>query len=453
MPNNKTKAKSLELIGSSYQYKERYDQAYKKLTEAHDLCDSLEMNVEKSNIQHILGLFCFAMRYYEMGIFHQNRFVEFNQKTNNELNVYKGHVALNTLYREIEKYDLATSKLDYVIDNMKEDEKTSTLFFAYYHRGYTAYKQNKFSLAKSDYEKALVLSGDSYWLHVFVHNALGDLYKERHIDSSLIFYEKAIEYNKQQNSKVQYVHSLLGIGDCFVKKNQSQNAIQYYNEALKVSQKNGFTQHSIEAANHLRNIYTSRKDWQKGNDYADIEMTSLERLLSYHVEQSLLIDNGILMEKQLEHIKYVESKNKLSKLRNQLLISVLILFVVIILFIGVTIYNLRQRNKLERKKSEELELLTVKLKDSYETLESVNNRLEVSNNDLNNFAALAAHDLKAPLRTVGSVIKIIERGGKNKFSNNDNEMFQFVINSSSKMSQMIQVSVNEQLFDLKIKLK
>lgn len=437
MPDNNKKAKSLELIGAAFQHRENYQQAYQKLTEAYDLCDSLDMNVEKANIQHVLGLVCFAMRYYEMGIFHQNRFIEFNQKTNNELNEYKGHVALSTLYREIGKYDLAISKLDYVIDNMKPTKGTGTLVFAYYHRGYTAYKLNKIDAAKSDYQKALALSGDSHWLYSFVYNALGDLYKDINTDTSSIYYQKAIEYNKQKENKIQYVHSLLGIGDCFIVQKQPNRAIPFYNDALAISQENKFNQHSVEAANHLRQIYTNQGNWQKGNDFANIETAALKTLLSYRVEQSLLIDSEILMGKQLEHIKYVESKNKLSKLRNQLLISVLILFAVLILFVGLTIRNLRKRNKSESEKNDELELLTTKLQDSYQSLESVNNQLEVSNNDLNNFAALAAHDLKAPLRTIGSFVKIIERRGKDKFSSNDKEMFKFVINSSSKMSQMI----------------
>jgi signal transduction histidine kinase len=92
-------------------------------------------------------------------------------------------------------------------------------------------------------------------------------------------------------------------------------------------------------------------------------------------------------EKEIEKLKFEQSK--------VLGIVLVLLFSVII---GFLVYSVRTKGKAN---------LTLKHKN--EEIRSQNRRLKESNEILNQFAYVSAHDLKEPLRSIGNFVHIIQR--------------------------------------------
>jgi signal transduction histidine kinase len=81
------------------------------------------------------------------------------------------------------------------------------------------------------------------------------------------------------------------------------------------------------------------------------------------------------------------------------------------------------------------ELTAIKQKER--ELEELNKELLRSNEDLNNFAHVASHDLKTPLRSIVSFIQLYERKNRSRFDDTDKEYIKFISNSATQMNSLI----------------
>lgn len=81
------------------------------------------------------------------------------------------------------------------------------------------------------------------------------------------------------------------------------------------------------------------------------------------------------------------------------------------------------------------------LKDKEEQLNQNHERLEAfadSNHQLENFAYIASHDLKAPLRTMRSFASLLKRRTSEKLSSEENEYLDFIISGAKEMNHLIE---------------
>lgn len=70
-------------------------------------------------------------------------------------------------------------------------------------------------------------------------------------------------------------------------------------------------------------------------------------------------------------------------------------------------------------------------------LEATKNALEEKNKELNDFANHAAHDLKAPIRTIGSFIEILEELHVEQFDDESKELIQYIKRATGRMQVLI----------------
>ena len=116
-------------------------------------------------------------------------------------------------------------------------------------------------------------------------------------------------------------------------------------------------------------------------------------------------------------------------------------------------YNFRQRTILRRKVEEKTQELNEKLND----LADLNEKLERSNKELAEFAHVASHDLKSPLRNVAGFIQLLKRRSKDRLLESDMEFIdlavkgvkqmELIINDLLSMSKVNQLDMNKELVD------
>jgi light-regulated signal transduction histidine kinase (bacteriophytochrome) len=156
----------------------------------------------------------------------------------------------------------------------------------------------------------------------------------------------------------------------------------------------------------------------------------------------------LLLQKQNE---VLEREQEIEQLRNYIWTGAAVLFgILLLLFISRYRTQKRSSNLLAEKnlkinrQNEELQnvndLLSQTndlLEENKKKIEEQNKALESSNEDLRNFASVASHDLKEPLRMINSYTSILKRRYEHLFDDRAIEFMGFVVDGCTRMEQMI----------------
>jgi PAS domain S-box-containing protein len=96
------------------------------------------------------------------------------------------------------------------------------------------------------------------------------------------------------------------------------------------------------------------------------------------------------------------------------------------------------RDITERKKAEaRIRALNEELKESVFHLEELNQELERSNNDLQQFAYIASHDLQGPLHTVNSFLQLLERRYRGRLDDKAESYINYAVAGTTYMQRLL----------------
>lgn len=112
---------------------------------------------------------------------------------------------------------------------------------------------------------------------------------------------------------------------------------------------------------------------------------------------------------------------------------------------------IQQQNRLLEQKVEErtqeLQKVIEKVQIKEDELKEYAQQLENSNKELTEFAHIASHDLKAPLRSILSFAQLFERRNKDKFDETDREYFNYIKSNAAQSAKLIEDLLNYSKID------
>lgn len=114
------------------------------------------------------------------------------------------------------------------------------------------------------------------------------------------------------------------------------------------------------------------------------------------------LSNGYQLDKknaELEVLKHLEQ----SKAQYIIFLSISLAFLLVFALLGYYLL------KKQRSYSRQLNAKSKQIEQQYEDIHRTNEKLKLANKELEQFAYLASHDLKAPLRTIGNYASLISR--------------------------------------------
>jgi signal transduction histidine kinase len=208
-------------------------------------------------------------------------------------------------------------------------------------------------------------------------------------------------------------------GKLYQATNRFEAAIQAFERAIVMASKNNMFNILQGSHRHLARIYEHKQLTDKA--YA-------------HLLAATVFSDSLAAKEQLQHLAEAQFKNNLErsereikelkeqKTRNWIVTVVVLLFVSLFAMSVIAVVKRKAHLALIQQKAE---------------IERQNERLETTNETLRQFAYASAHDLKEPLRSIGSFIKIIEKRYVSQLPAEANEYMGFVTGGVKRMENLL----------------
>ena len=263
----------------------------------------------------------------------------------------------------------------------------------------------------------------------YLYNSLGNAYlMTNKQDSAIYYFKKGLTISNEKDDTKGVHDSYVGIADFYIENKEYDSAEKYYRMAIDVE-----TYIPNPKLNQdLSNLYHAREDYENAYLYLS-KFNKNSTAEDFDKQADIRLAANLLEEantyKQTTEREIDERKRERNKLYSTLIGALcLITLITFILF-----YIQKKKKKIAKLN----EIITDKNKQLNTAILNQNESIKY----LENFAAVAAHDLKAPIRTASSFALLLKRSHSD-FDDKSIEYLNFITSSVSQLSTMIDDLLN-----------
>jgi signal transduction histidine kinase len=335
------------------------------------------------------------------------------------------HQLKGDLFSAQESYLAGLKSLSFKRQDLSYVEK---LFFAaFYYNLATLLSNSELKIESADYlQEAIRIYdevGNKFKLsQCYVAYAQMEEQKKEY-NSAIDYLNRALQIGKEINDEYIMALAMANLGVTSIKANQPANALVHFNSALSYYE------------SHRMLYETAMIKFEMAKAHFDTANPDLAMLFATQAEELMLdLEN----KKELSEIYRLKAaifnSHQAYKQANEYLekyIESLKYF-----------YDNEKTNALARAKkefeSERKENEARILREMNEEIKRYANRLEASNNELKQFASVASHDLKEPLRMISSYIYLLKKSIDKKATEQELEFCNYALDGAKRMEAMIQ---------------
>lgn len=235
-------------------------------------------------------------------------------------------------------------------------------------------------------------------------------------DYAFAAYEIAKERDFVRNQK----QALTRMAQAYQGLGKLDSAANCAKEAIAVQQPGQIYSLNQEAISLLTRIYAQQEKFDTAYHYAQREL-ALERLNRNEAKQRITAD--LEAKYHNEQVQAEIKRLSIERRRQQdSIYGLLALVLLILLVLGAMIYQYRQKV-----------LATKALNETNAELE----RYIQSNLQLENFAHLASHDLREPMRNIVSFSQLLERSAVDKLDEREQEFLSFIVQGTERIDGLV----------------
>jgi len=293
-----------------------------------------------------------------------------------------------------------------------------------------------------------------------MYASIGSFYeKKKENNQALEYFDKAVQIQKRLGLKEKLSYSYLRIGIVYENQNNLPLALKYYYKSLNLGEKIGLKEvisrslcktgtleiknGAIEKAQEqIRLALTLAKEIDDPNlikDAATAKVTLAIAIGDYKLAYEMEgLKNNVKDKIQNEEIKKELIRRQYKYEKDKALLNK-------DLEIEAERKNalfMEEQGDLIELKNDELASKNKIINQQVKELEELIQKLQESNESLNQFAAVAAHDLKAPLRNIQGFSQLLHQKFSGKLPEQDMALFMHIINSCASLKELIDGLLN-----------
>lgn len=335
--------------------------------------------------------------------------------------------AIGTSLRSLGQIDDALSVFQKVIDNGNIDTIQSYSQFCY---TISLYHISEIYGELQDYDSMLQGHLQLYHLLQTWHvpdiknrslNGIGRAYIGlKQFDNALYYLEKTDKESEKGANAPLISRNSHDLGFVYFQLEKFDIATKYYQKALQIRQENKLTNAITTSLMSIGDVYIAQEKWA-------IAVETFEKALITAKEHKTNRKISAIYEKlSFLHEKLNQPSIALSYFKEFHHLKNMI----------DNVQRTQIENQKVREVNAELQHQKALMAEQAQELKTTLGKLKVTNKYLENFASVAAHDLKAPIRIASNFAKILERK-YGKLDDKDAEHFQFISTNVQRLSRMI----------------
>ncbi len=280
---------------------------------------------------------------------------------------------------------------------------------------------------------------------------LGDNYQTLgEYDKALEYFIQSYERNIKNKDQWGQISSTKKIGEIYIALGDSNKGLEYLRESLVLAQKLGARPIMLDVYKSLATNLDNLGEYKEANKYYR-NFSALKDSLRNEATLQKMSDTKMQYEITKKEKDILKRDAELQNTYRNFLIVGLLALMVILWQVHSKYKSQTEHNKIQTEKNYQIQEQNVELEKAHlkqiETNQLLkeqneqsliqNKKLERKNDELQRFAYIASHDLKEPLRNIGSFATLLKRRFKGQLGDDADEYINFITTNVSRMYDLL----------------
>ncbi len=386
------KAMMLNQWGMIYDNKGQYQESKKKYLEALDLYQKTGNVKGISAVTIRLGVVENRKGNYDKAIEYFLKSLAISEKNNYAYGIMESNLTVAEGYLGQKNYPVALKylkKAEFISDTIP----FSSLNLNIYNNFGVIYRDIKqYDLAEEYFKKGIALSNNIKYqgLNITLTNNLASVYARIGKKKEAIALQKeALKKAREIQNFLRETEVLLGLAENY-KDTDGKQALAYYKDALELTRKNNVYKRQIEILNQMVILYRKEGNYKEALNLKEEEKNLADSFLYKDINSRISdLQAQYELAKSQAHVKELQYTNTQQNLRSTIILSVAVLVIIILIFMGIN--NRRNKN-------------------FNQLLSKANQELKESNTVKDKLFSVLAHDLRGPFAAIINLLSMVKDG-------------------------------------------
>lgn len=398
-------------------YKESEAYYLKAMTIAEERNDK----AAQENTHHGLGSLYKDMGEYESAVKHYLTSIKIAEERGHIEYVIHSQQYLALTYAEAGNMSSAVEVIQEAVERAKSLPDTILNGIVIFDYGKILSKQKNLESAQKEFKKSLVLFESighkpliarSLFYIADNYSKLGELDKAWEYFTQCQKYESFISLRGQADLNFK-------LGELHLNQLDAPQAKKYFLKSLELSEKQGLIDFSQQNHFQLFELYDDENKPARALFHLK-KYTKLKDSIYTQEHDAAISEMRIKYDSEKKENEITSLQHKQEKIN---FYGILALFSTLVLALGGLVFLTKRNN--------------IKLRTKNAEIEEKNNELKESNEILQQFAYVAAHDLKEPLRSIGSFSNLLKRRYANELNQEANEYLEYIQVAAKRMDKLL----------------
>ncbi len=431
MPRDSVKMQLLSDIAWEIKAKES-TKALEYVNEALEIANELNLTKGKADITHEKGMVYWYRGDYEQASKFFFEALAQREQLGDKLGLARSYNNIGNVFFHQEDYEQAFDYYSLGLEMRKELNDSVGLIYSYNNLADVALKRFDFDAALANYKIAQrygEATGHKGGLS-FVFQNMGLLYKEKvQIDSAQYYFNEALPLAQEieDKNKVSFLYNQLARIE--LDEEKYRKALTLGRSSYRFAEEAGAKDKMRDACEILSLSYAGLDRYEE----AFVEMQKynvLDEEIAGEDKEKAILEISSKYETAKKEAEILSQKTEL--LENEKQVNRLTIFTFVLIFLTIVIVALalyaRYRLQIRNAKM---------LRDKNKQIEAQNEKLIRSNSALEQFAYVASHDLKEPLRNISSFSSLLKRNYESKLDNTGKDYIDIITKGVRHMSGLL----------------